>query len=88
MMLWENSTDRCVVSVSNSVKSCFFDSTKDRKKLSLNMARKLCEKRGDIQSLHNWKNIKAIKEGSDRGDPVLQLYEFLYGLDMISSIAV
>lgn len=52
------------------------------------MARKLCEKRGDIQSLHNWKNIKAIKEGSDRGDPVLQLYAFLYGLDMISSIAV
>lgn len=86
MMLWEDSPGKCVVSVSNSVKSCFFDSSKDKKKMSLHMASKICEKRGDLKSVRNWKNIKTIKEGSDRGDPVLQLYAFLYGLHLIHTL--
>lgn len=88
MMLWTDYTDKCVVSINSSVKSCFFDDSKDRKKLSLQVARRLCEKRNDSKSLEKWKNIRSIKEGSDRGDPVLQLHVFLHCIGLTASIIV
>lgn len=87
-MLWSDCTDKCVISISSAVKSCFFDDRKSKKQLSLHMARRLCEKRGDYKSVSDWQNVRTVKEGSDRGDPVLQLYAFLYGIGLIPSISV